>query len=110
VGGALAIYWPDRHPCGATRAESWLILHDYGGSEWAATLVDGYRLLGYLPGFGPKRPRPASSTIAESLANPSPVAQAASSPALFRPPADAGYAAGLQAGYAVGYRHAKEGR
>jgi hypothetical protein len=52
VGGALAIYWPDRHPCGATRAEPWLILHDYGGIEWAAELRDGAQLLDYLPGRG----------------------------------------------------------
>jgi hypothetical protein len=52
VGGALAIYWPDRHPCGATRAEPWLILHDYGGTEWAAELREGAQLLGYIPGFG----------------------------------------------------------
>lgn len=50
VGGALAIYWPDRHPCGATRAEPWLILHDYGGSEWVAELREGAQLLGQMSG------------------------------------------------------------
>ncbi len=111
VGAALAIYWPDTHPCGPNRAEPWLILLPDGGTQWAAELRDGARLLDYLPGFAPKRRRSSGALIADTLASPSPVSQAAVGPVnVFQPPPDPGYAAGLNAGYAAGYRHAKEGR
>lgn len=109
VGGALAIYWPDTHPCGPNRAEPWLILLSEGDTQWAAELREGARLLGYLPGFAPKRP--PSALIADTLASPSPVSQAIAGPmVVFQPPPGPGYTAGLNAGFAVGYRHAKEGR
>lgn len=110
VGGALAIYWPDTHPCHETEAfPPWLILHPEGDTERVAELSQGH-LVDYLPGFEPQ-------TIANTP--PSPVTRAvgiglfAGPPGplgVSQPPPDAGYAAGVSAGYAAGYRHAKEGR
>ena len=109
VGAALAIYWPDTHPCGPNRPEPWLILLPEGDTQWAAELREGARLLGYLPGFAPRRP--PSALIADTLASPSSVSQAVAGPVVvFQPSPDPGYSAGLNAGFAAGYRHAKGGR
>ena len=57
VGGALALCWPDHHPCHETPEHGpWLILHPDGGIEWAAELREGATLLSYLPGFAPRLP------------------------------------------------------
>jgi hypothetical protein len=54
VGGAMALCWPDAHPCHDTPEHGpWLILHPDGGIEWTSELRDGAKLMGYLPGFDP---------------------------------------------------------
>lgn len=42
-GGAVAIYWPDTHPCGPERARAgkpWLVLTQDGGVQYAPELRD----------------------------------------------------------------------
>lgn len=51
VSAAVAVYWPDVHPCGALRTKSWLILTPDGGFYWNATISDRARYLGMVPGF-----------------------------------------------------------
>jgi hypothetical protein len=54
VGGAMALAWPDHHPCHDTPEHGpWLILHADGGIEWAPELRENFKLMGYLPGFDP---------------------------------------------------------
>lgn len=51
VGGALAMYWPDEHPCGSGfQIKPWLVLHPWGGTEWTDELREGARYLGQMPG------------------------------------------------------------
>jgi hypothetical protein len=42
VGGALAVYWPDGHPCGPDPerdGKPWVLLHDFGGVSYVADLT-----------------------------------------------------------------------
>lgn len=51
VGGAFAVYWPDVHPCGTLRPESWIVFTADGSTWWRTNIRPDAVYLGMMPGL-----------------------------------------------------------
>lgn len=51
VGGAFAVYWPDVHPSGKLRHESWIVFTRDGSTWWHTDIRPDAQYLGMMPGL-----------------------------------------------------------